>query len=128
MPRTSQHPKETSFNLRIDPALKAAFTEAAEVQDKPAAQVVREFMRTYVAHRRRRAFEAEARRQSLAIAQRARDPSSDEHTVIREIEAKLGRRLRQAAPSLVVKAGPTGTRGVAACRWKHGRLPAISQG
>ncbi len=28
MPRTSQHPKETSFNLRIDPALKAAFTAA----------------------------------------------------------------------------------------------------
>ena len=26
IPRTSQHPKETSFNLRIDPALKVAFT------------------------------------------------------------------------------------------------------
>jgi hypothetical protein len=28
MPRTSQHPKETSFNLRVDPALKAAFAAA----------------------------------------------------------------------------------------------------
>ena len=91
MPRTSQHPKESSFNFRIDPALKAAFTEAAEAEDKPAAQVVREFMRAYVAHRGRRAFEAEARRQSLAIAQRARDPSSDEHAVMREIAAELDR-------------------------------------
>jgi predicted HicB family RNase H-like nuclease len=45
MPRTSQQLKETSFNLRIDPILKAAFTAAAEAEDKPAAQVVRDFMR-----------------------------------------------------------------------------------
>jgi hypothetical protein len=90
MPRTSQNPKETSFNLRINPALKAAFTEAAEAEDKPA-QVVREFMRAYVAHRARRAFEAEARQQLLAIARRARDPSSDEYAVMREIEAELDR-------------------------------------
>jgi hypothetical protein len=29
MPRTSQHPKESSFNFCIDPALKAAFSVAA---------------------------------------------------------------------------------------------------
>jgi hypothetical protein len=45
MPRTTQHPKETSFNLRIAPHLKAAFTAATEADDKPAAQVLREFMR-----------------------------------------------------------------------------------
>lgn len=32
MPRASEHPKETSFNLRIDPALKAAFTKATAGQ------------------------------------------------------------------------------------------------
>lgn len=89
MPRTSQHPKETSFNLRIDPALKAAFTAATEAEDKPAAQVVRDFMRSYVKTRERRIFEAEARRQSLLIAERARDPNSDEAQVMREIEAEL---------------------------------------
>jgi len=89
MPRTSQHPKETSFNLRIDPALKAAFTAATEAEDKPAAQVVRDFMRAYVKQRERRAFEAEAKRQSLLIAQAARDPESDEAQVMREIEAEL---------------------------------------
>ena len=91
MPRTSQHPKETSFNLRIDPALKAAFTAATEAADKPAAQVVREFMRAYVKQRERRAFEADARRQSREAAERARDPNSDEYAVMREIETEFDR-------------------------------------
>ena len=91
MPRTSQYPKESSFNFRIDPALKAAFTAATEAEDKPAAQVLRAFMRAYVKQRERRAFEAEARRQSLAIAQRARDPNSDDYAVMREIEAEFER-------------------------------------
>jgi hypothetical protein len=89
MPRTSQHPKETSFNLRIDPALKAAFTAATQAEDRPAAQVLRDFMRSYVRHRERRAFEAEARRQSQEAARAARDPNSDEYAVMREIEAYM---------------------------------------
>jgi hypothetical protein len=89
MARTSLHPKETSFNLRIDPALKAAFTAATAEEDKPAAQVLRDFMRAYVIHRSRRAFEAEARRQSLAIAERARAPGSDEHAVMLEMMADI---------------------------------------
>jgi len=89
MPRTSQRPKETSFNLRIDPALKAAFTAAAEAEDKPAAQVVREFMREFVKRRERREFEAEAHRQSLEAAKAAQDPNSDEWQVMREIEAEM---------------------------------------
>ena len=89
MPRASQRPKESSFTLRIDPALKASFSAATEAEDKPAAQVVREFMRAYVQQRERRAFEAEARRQSLLLAELARDPNSDEAQVMREIEAEL---------------------------------------
>ena len=87
MPRTSQHPKETSFNLRIDPALKAAFTAATGAEDKPAAQVVRDFMRAYVKQRNRRTFEAEARRQSLALAATARDPNSAEAEELRWLAA-----------------------------------------
>ncbi|WP_226019365.1 antitoxin MazE-like protein [Novosphingobium sp. FKTRR1] len=87
MPRASQHPKETSFNLRIDPGLKAAFTKATEAEDKPAAQVVRDFMRAYVKQRERRAFEAEARRQSLILAEAARDPNSGEAEALRWVEA-----------------------------------------
>jgi hypothetical protein len=47
--------------------------------------------RDFVMHPARRAFKAEARRQSLAIAQRARDPNSDEYAIMREIEAELYR-------------------------------------
>lgn len=89
MSRIAQHPKDATFNLRIDPALKAAFTAAAQAEDKPAAQVLREFMRAYVKRRERLAFEAEARRQSLLIADRARDPTTDEYASLRELDTML---------------------------------------
>ena len=86
MAATGQDTKEATFNFRLDPALKAAFTEAAEADRKPAAEVLRHFMRSYVEQRRRSAFEDEARRQSHAIAARARDPKSDEHAAMRELD------------------------------------------
>ena len=91
MPRTTLHSKDATFNLRIDPSLKTALSAATEAEDKPAAQVLRDFMRAYVKQRERRVFEAAARRQSLAIAERAKDPNSDEYAVMREIEADLDR-------------------------------------
>ena len=81
MPRQSQHPKEESFNFRIDRKLKAEFQTATEAEDKPAAQVLRDFMRAYVERQR-----AEAKRQSHVLAKRAADPRSDETEVIRWIE------------------------------------------
>ena len=89
MPRTTQHPKESSFNFRIDAALKAAFSQATEAEDKPAAQVLRDFMQAYVARRERVAFLAEAHRQSLEAAKRASDPRSDDAVSLREFEALL---------------------------------------
>ena len=86
MPRISHHPKEESFNFRVDPALKAAFQSATEAEDKPAAQVLRDFMRAYVERHHQRAFAAEAQRQSGLIAARAADPNSDEAEVMRWIE------------------------------------------
>ena len=90
MPRTSQHPKDESFNFRVDPKLKAAFQSATEAEDKPAAQVLRDFMRAYVDRHRQRAFAAEARRQSCLIVARAADPGSDEAEVMRWIEDVAG--------------------------------------
>ena len=87
MPRLSQHPKCDTFNFRIDPALKAAFTQATESEDRPAAQVLRDFMRAYVESRNRKAFEAEARRQSREAAARALVPQSDEAQSLEEMEA-----------------------------------------
>jgi hypothetical protein len=89
MPRTSQRPKESSFNFRIDPALKAAFSQATEAEDKPAAQVLRDFMRAYVKRRERRAFLSDAHQQSVEAADRARDPHSDDAISLREFETLL---------------------------------------
>ena len=89
MPRTSRTPKEETFNFRVDPSLKAAFQAATEAEDKPAAQVLRDFMRAYIERRRRRDFAAEAHRQSVSIAARAADPSSDDALVMRELAAHL---------------------------------------
>lgn len=86
MPRASQHPKEDSFNFRVDPTLKAEFQSATEAEDKPAAQVLRDFMRAYVERRRGRDFATKARRQSRLIAERAADQDSDEAEVMRWIE------------------------------------------
>ncbi|MGH8139475.1 MAG: hypothetical protein ACREVV_14970 [Steroidobacteraceae bacterium] len=89
MPRPSHRLKAESFNFRVNADLKAAFTAATEAEDKPAAQVLRDFMRVYVAYRKRGAFRANARRQSLAVAAAAADPESDEAAVMRELEAGL---------------------------------------
>ena len=43
--------KDVAFKIRIDGELRRAFVEACRDQDIPAAQVVREFMRGYVAER-----------------------------------------------------------------------------
>lgn len=70
-----------------DPALKAAFTAATEADDKPAAQVIRDFMRAYVKRREWRALEAEARQQSRLLAAAARDANSAEAEEMRWLEA-----------------------------------------
>jgi len=87
MPRTTTHPKDATFNFRIDPVLKAEFTAVTEAEDKPAAQVLREFMRRYVAERAQAAFLVEADRQMRAVNARSLDPTSDEYTVAQAVEA-----------------------------------------
>ena len=89
MGRNSQHAKAETFNLRVDPTLKAAFQAATEAEDRPAAQVLREFMRQYVQRQKQSAFATEARRQSSAIAARATDPESDEAAVMQGLESSL---------------------------------------
>lgn len=86
MPRTTPVLKDETFNFRVDPTLKNAFTQAAAADDRPAAQVLRDFMRAYVRQRERVAFEAEARRQSLAIAVRAAGPRTDEHAIMGKLD------------------------------------------
>lgn len=68
MPQSRHLRKEDTLNLRVDPALKAEFVAATEAQNKPVAEVIRDLMRAYVQHARRRKFASEARRQSRLIA------------------------------------------------------------
>ena len=40
---------ESTFTFRVDDTLKTAFNDAAKQQDRTAAQLLRDFMREYVA-------------------------------------------------------------------------------
>lgn len=40
---------DTTFTFRVDEALKAEFTNAAKARDRTGAQLLRDFMRSYVA-------------------------------------------------------------------------------
>lgn len=43
---------EATFTIRVDEALKSAFAEAAKAHDRTGAQLIRDFMRQYVAGQR----------------------------------------------------------------------------
>lgn len=47
--------KEVQMTFRVEPELRADFTDAAELDHRPASQVLREFMRAYVHQMRERA-------------------------------------------------------------------------
>jgi antidote-toxin recognition MazE-like antitoxin len=81
MTQAMDRTRESTFNLRIDAALKAEFAAAVEAEDRPAAEVLRALMRGYVEQARRRRFAAEARRQSKLVAS-----SEEEAEVMRWIQ------------------------------------------
>ena len=89
MARSSDALKGETFTFRLEPALKAALARSAKEERLQPAELLRELVRAHLADRERRAFEAEARRQSLAIAARAGQPDSDDAQVMREIEGRL---------------------------------------
>ncbi len=89
MPRTTTAHKGESVTFRLDPVLKAELTRLAERDDKSLGELLRELARERVAREQRHRFEAEARKQSVAIAERAGRPGTDEYTIMRELEADL---------------------------------------
>src|SRR5664279_5484817 len=56
MPHTKHRRKEDALSLRVDPALKAEFMAATESENKPVAEVLRNFMRSYVQRAKRKRF------------------------------------------------------------------------
>ncbi len=87
--QTSTDSKADTITFRLDPALKAALAELAKQESKPLGALMRELVRGHLEQKRRREFESEARRQSEAIAARARDPESDEAQVMRALAAEF---------------------------------------
>jgi hypothetical protein len=92
MPRTTRHPKEESFNLRLPADLKAAFKAATEAADRPAAQVLRDFMRAYVEqhHRPEPGYDAWFRKQVRAALEDPR-PSVPHDVVMERTRAIVDR-------------------------------------
>lgn len=89
--------KTETITFRIDAALKDELAEIAEKEAKPVGEMLRELIRERIKQQRRRAFEAEARRQSLECAAAARDPNSDEAQVMRELDANFDEFARELA-------------------------------
>jgi uncharacterized membrane protein len=86
--------KTETITFRIEAELKDEFTEIAGKEAKPVGELLRELVREHIKQRKRREFEAEARRQSLECAALAADPNSDEAQVMREMEAHFADVMR----------------------------------
>jgi hypothetical protein len=55
MSPSKKHLKNTNFNMRIDPQLKAEFAAVTESEDVSAGHALRSFMRRYIARHRNQA-------------------------------------------------------------------------
>jgi hypothetical protein len=69
--------------------MKAGLAQAALDEHKQPGELMRDLLEAHLAAKRRRAFEEEARRQSLLINARAQDHDSDEAAVMRELDEQL---------------------------------------
>ena len=81
--------KLETVTFRIDSVLKSALAEAATEESKSVGEFLRELVRERVEQKRRRGFEAEARRQSIEAADAATKLRSDEAAVLRELDSDL---------------------------------------
>lgn len=80
--------KET-VNFRLAGPQKEALARIAAERNQAVSELVREVVQDYLSREERRAWEAEARRASLALAEEARDPESAESETLRILEANL---------------------------------------
>ena len=88
---------ETTFTFRVDEGLKAAFTNIAKAHDRPGSQLLRDFMRDYVAKAEHDAwFRAEVEQ----AMREAADPNAEwipHEQVKAEWEVRKAELLRRAA-------------------------------
>ena len=77
------------LNFRLGRSHKEALDRLAREQGRTVSQLVREVVEDYVTDQRRAAWEAEAGRTAEALAEAARDPCSDEGTMLQALDAAL---------------------------------------
>ena len=62
--------KDVGFRIRVDRALRQEFLEACNGKDRPAAQVLREFMRNYINSSRKQKAASSPGRKTLQTKKR----------------------------------------------------------
>ncbi|MDR2212066.1 MAG: antitoxin VbhA family protein [Pseudomonadales bacterium] len=72
--------KEVSMTIRVEPDLRASFAEAAGLEQRPVAQVLRDLMRDYVA-------QMQARKAAPPISEQERRRRED---AVRYAQASVG--------------------------------------
>ena len=87
--------KTETITFRLDASLKDEFAGLAEKENKPVGELLRELVREHIKQRKRREFEAEARRQCEALNAAAADPNSDEAQIMRELDANFDEFARE---------------------------------
>ena len=65
--------KDVAFKIRIEGELRRAFVDVCRGEDRPAAQVIREFMRNYVQKKRREMQPSLFNEKENAVASRGQD-------------------------------------------------------
>lgn len=94
--------KDAMFTMKLEAQLRDSFMEEAAAFDRPASQIVREFMRDFVdARRREREHDQWFRAEVEQALREADDPSVERipHDVVRE----EWRRRRAALLELIAK-------------------------
>jgi predicted transcriptional regulator len=94
-------PKEAMFSLKLDAALHEAFMAEAQAVDRPASQIVREFMREFVEKRQKdRDYDAWFRAEVEAGLREADDPNAvwlSNEEVMAHLEARKQELLKRIA-------------------------------
>lgn len=85
----SHYQKSESVAFRVPASLKADLSRLATRNHQSLGELLRACARQRLALERHRDFKEEAHRQSREAAEAARDSVTDEHAVMRELEAEL---------------------------------------
>lgn len=90
-------PKDAVFTVKVELELRDAFVAEAAATDRPASQLVREFMREYIERRRQEREHDAWFRQQVQEALDDSRPGIPHDEVMTEAEARLDARLTEAA-------------------------------